>query len=88
MNKNFEILMDLTKESLEQEFKDYYKGYIFVLSHLINGGTSVRYIDVQSKVIDVIRSSRQIANQLNEYFDSDASLANELIDCIIENIGA
>ncbi|ACL77466.1 hypothetical protein [Ruminiclostridium cellulolyticum] len=86
MNENFKTLMNLTKATLEQEYKDYSNGYLFVLANLIDGGTSVRYIEVQSKVIDVIKSSRQVANQLNEYFDSDASLANSLIDYIIDDI--
>lgn len=88
MNVNFEILMNLAKATLEQEYKDYCGGYLFILANLTNGGTSVRYIEVQSKVIDVIKRSPQVANQLNEYFDSDASLANSLIDYIIDGIGA
>lgn len=85
MNENFKILMNLTKSILEKEYKDYFNGYLFVLANL-GGGTSVRYKDVQSKVIGVINSSRQVANQLNEYFDSDVSLANSLIDYIIDDI--
>jgi len=88
MNVNFEILMDLAKATLEKEYKDYCGGYLFILPNLTNGVTSVRYIEVQSKIIDVIKCSRQVANQLNEYYDSDASLANSLIDYIIEDIGA
>lgn len=82
MNKNFTILMDFAKATLEQEYKDYYGGYQFVLANLIDGGVSVRYVEVQNKVIDVIKRNRQTADQLNEYYDSDASLANDLIDYI------
>ncbi|WP_018306367.1 hypothetical protein [Desulfitobacterium hafniense] len=82
MNKNFTTLMGLAKATMEQTYKDYYGGYQFVLANLIDGGTSVRYAEVQSKVMDIIKSNRQIADQLNEYYDSDASLANGLIEYI------
>lgn len=88
MNSNFTILIDLTKATLAQEYKDYDGGYSCVLANLLNGLTSVRYVDLQNRVMDVIKSNREVGNQLNEYFDSDASLASSLIDYIIDGIGA
>lgn len=85
MNSNFMVLMGATETALGQEYKDYCGGYAFVMTNLADGSTSVRYVDVQSKVINVIRHNRQTANQLNDYFDSDIALANSLIDYLVEN---
>lgn len=86
MSKYFEILVGQTKETLEQEYKDYYGGYLFVLSNLDTYAPSVRYPEIQSKVMDVIKEKREIAKQLNEYYDSDYDLINDLIERIIDGI--
>ena len=83
-----EILINLTKEKLDQEYKDYYGGYLFLLSNLETYAPSVRYPEIQSKVMDVIKVNQEIAKQLDEYYDSDYDLINDLIERIIEGIAA
>lgn len=88
MNSNFTHLMSAAKTALEREYKDYCGGYLSVILHLADGATSVRYLDVQSVLIEVIKANRAAANQLNDYFDSDAALANSLIDYLLDSIKA
>lgn len=84
MDRNFTMLKSLVQVALEREYKDYYGGSSFVLTDLDGAATSVKYNDVQNKVAEVIKDNREIANRLNDYFDSDLSLANELIRMISE----
>ena len=79
-------LKEAALASLIPEYAEYYYGLKGVLERLGCYAPSVKYLDVQRSVLNVIANNRQMAESLNEYFDSDYMLANAIIDDIHEEL--
>lgn len=89
MNKNIEIieiLVGLVKADFEIEYKDYLEGYKGAIEQLTCWGSGILRREMYNRILRIIDNNRPLADQLNEYFDSDFGLASLLLSQIKDEI--